>query len=50
LGLTKRLIDDCLQMPRCNDFNDLIIADTVNERELKLLSDDGDFKILWDRY
>jgi len=27
-----------------NDFNDLIIAHTVIERDLKLLSDDGDFK------
>lgn len=27
-----------------SDFNDLIIADTVRKNNLKLLSDDGDFK------
>lgn len=27
-----------------SDFNDLIIADTVKKNDLKLLSDDGDFK------
>lgn len=29
-----------------SDFNDLIIADTVQKKDFKLLSDDGDFKQL----
>lgn len=28
-----------------SDFNDLIIADTINKNNLKLLTDDNDFKI-----
>lgn len=54
LRFTKAVNDDfesfdIINQLTCNiesDFNDLIIADTVQKKNFKLLSDDGDFKQL----
>jgi predicted nucleic acid-binding protein len=54
LRFTKAVNDDFESFDLINqltsniesDFNDLIIADTVQKKNLKLLSDDGDFKQL----
>lgn len=54
LRFTKAINDDFESFDVINqltsnvksDFNDLIIADTVQKKNLKLLSDDGDFKQL----
>ncbi len=52
LKLVKHINDDfesfdisaAYESTKENDFNDLIIADTVNKNNLKLLTDDKDFK------
>ena len=52
LSLAKQVDDDFINFNVISsitaniksDFNDLVIADTVNKKSLKLLTDDGDFK------